>query len=321
MSVQIPVKRPKSITVSHFVERHGASLKMNLLAGERGMHRLIREGSVNRPALAITGFYKFFSHKCIQVLGAAEMTYLRTFDDETQYRMLRELVKRSIPCIVLSRAYLLTPALRRIAEETKLAIFRTSMITKHFINMATLALEQEFAPTTVEHGTLMDIKGIGTLLRGKSGIGKSECALALIDRNHSLVADDLTYISRVNDRDLVGRSADLNRGYMECRGIGIINVAEMFGIRSIQLEKRIDLIVNFIAWEPGMVEERTGLEQSFYEILGIKVPYIELHVRPARDLCRLVEVAAMIQALKKIGHDSAREFNERLIAHMAKKSG
>jgi HPr kinase/phosphorylase len=320
MQLHAPVKRPKGITVSHFFNTHGKKLKMELMAGASGIERVLREGSVNRPALALTGFYKFFSNKCIQVLGAAEMTYLRSFDEEKQYRMLRELVKRMIPCIVLSRSYVPTRAILRVAEETSLPIFRTPMITKHFINLATVALEYEFAPTTVEHGTLLDVKGIGTLLKGKSGVGKSECALALVERNHSLVADDLTYISLINERDLIGRSSELNRGYMECRGIGIINVAEMFGIRSVRMEKRIDLVVNFREWEPGMEEERTGLEQNYYEILGMKVPFIELPVRSGRDLCRLVEVAALTQALKRMGHDSAREFNDRLIAHMARNS-
>lgn len=313
-------KRPKGITVSHFFNTHGKKLKMELMAGATGMERLIREGSVNRPALALTGFYKFFSNKCIQVLGAAEMTYLRSFDEERQYQMLRELVKRMIPCIVLSRNYVPTKPLMRVAQEASLPILRTPMITKHFINLATVALEYEFAPTVLEHGTLLDVKGIGTLLKGKSGVGKSECALALIERNHSLVADDLTYISLINEKDLIGRSSELNRGYMECRGIGIINVAEMFGIRSVRLEKRIDLVVNFQEWEPGMEEERTGLEQNYYEMLGMKVPLIELPVRSGRDLGRLVEVAALVQALKRMGHDSAREFNERLIAHMAQQS-
>ncbi len=315
-----PVKKPALINVGQFFERHGAKLKLELLACEDGLSRPIREGSVNRPALALTGFFKFFSNKCIQVLGAAEMTYLRSFDCEKQYQILRELVKRAVPCIVLSRNYVLNPALRRVAEENHLPVLRTSMITKHFINMATVALEYEFAPMTVEHGTLMDIQGVGTLLQGKSGVGKSECALALIERNHSLVADDLTYVSLINERELVGRSSELNRGYMECRGIGIIDVASMFGIRSVRLEKRIDLVVKFVEWEPGMEEDRTGLEQNHYEILGLKVPFSEIPVRPGRDLCRLVEVASMVESLKRMGHNPAEEFNERLIAHMARQA-
>jgi len=162
------------------------------------------------------------------------------------------------------------------------------------------------------------VKGIGTLLRGKSGVGKSECALALIERGHSLVADDLTYIKLINEKELVGSSSDLNRGYMECRGIGIINVTELFGIRNVRLEKRIDLVVTFIEWTVETEEDRTGLEQNYYELLGTKVPHIEIYVRPGRDLARLVEVAAMVRAARIMGHDSAKEFNERLIEHMSR---
>jgi HPr kinase/phosphorylase len=187
--------------------------------------------------------------------------------------------------------------------------------------LAVLHLEEFFAPRIAEHGTLMDIKGIGTLIRGQSGVGKSECALALIERGHSLVADDLVYVHLVNERDLAGSSSDLNRGYMECRGLGIVNIAELFGIRSVRREKNINLVVTFEEWREGMDEERTGLEQDSYDILGIPVPHIVLPVRPGRDMARLVEVAAMVQALKTLGHDSAREFNDRLIRFMAGQQG
>lgn len=163
---------------------------------------------------------------------------------------------------------------------------------------------------------MLDVRGIGTLICGESGVGKSECALALIERGHSLVADDLTYVKRLSDRDLMGSSSELSRGYMECRGLGILNIADLFGVRSVRLEKRIDLVINFVAWSAGMHEERTGLEENRMEILGMQVPLMEIPVRPGRDMARLVEVAAMVHALKVMGHDSAAEFNEKLIAHM-----
>ena len=191
------------------------------------------------------------------------------------------------------------------------------MITMNFVNAATLCIDNEFAPTTTKHGTTMDIKGIGVLIRGDSGVGKSECALALIERGHSLVADDLTRIKLLDERELMASSMELNRGYMECRGLGIINVAYMFGVRSVRLEKRIDLVVSLMEMVPDAIEERTGLEQGLFDILGISVPHVEIFVRPGRDLARLVEVAALVQALKIMGHDSAVEFNEQLIAHMA----
>jgi len=188
----------------------------------------------------------------------------------------------------------------------------------NFVNLATLCIDNEFAPSATEHATTLDIKGVGVMLRGTSGVGKSECALALIERGHSLVADDLTVIKLLDERELMATSRPLNRGWMECRGIGIINVAEMFGVKSIRLEKRIDLVISLQEWTPDVVEERTGLEENFYEMLGLKVPHIELYVRPGRDMARLVEVAALTQALKKMGHDPAKDFNDRLISFMSR---
>lgn len=313
----MPTRAIQGITVAHFFETYAAKLRMELLVGEAGLHRLIREGSINRPALALTGFFKYFANKRIQVLGAAEMTYLKTVPQRQQIEIFQEMVKRHVPCFVLTRNYVATHPMLAVAEEMKLPIFRTPMITMNFVNAATLCIDNEFAPATTEHATMLDVKGIGVMIRGDSGIGKSECALALIERGHSLVADDLTDVRLVDERDLVASSRSLNRGYMECRGIGIINIGEMFGVRSVRFDKRIDLVVTLREWTPEVVEERTGLEENFYEILGIKVPHIEFYVRPGRDIARLVEVAALVQALKQMGHDPARDFNERLIAHMA----
>jgi len=308
------------ITVAHFLDTYRDKLKMELLTGEKGLHRLIHEGSINRPALALTGFFKYFANKRVQVLGAAEMTYLKTLSQETQVQILLQMTKRIIPCIVLTRNYHLTPPMQRVADEMKLPIIRTPMITMNWINLATLAIDNEFAPQGTEHATTLDIKGVGVMLRGDSGVGKSECALALIERGHSLVADDLTVIRLLDERELMASSRPLNRGYMECRGIGIINVAEMFGVKCVRLEKRIDMVVSLREWTPEAVEERTGLEENFYEILGMPLPHIELYVRPGRDIARLVEVAALTQALKKMGHDPARDFNDRLIAFMTEQS-
>jgi HPr kinase/phosphorylase len=310
-------RHPAGITVGHFFETYREKLLLELVAGEPGLRRIIHEGSINRPSLALTGFFKYFANKRIQVVGAAEMTYLKTLGPDRQRAVFRELSRRRIPCLVLSRNYLPTGPMREAAETARLPIFRTPMITMNFINVATLCIDNEFAPVTTEHGTMMDIKGIGVLIRGDSGVGKSECALALIERGHSLVADDLTRIRLLDERELMASSLPLNRGHMECRGIGIINVAEMFGVRSVRHEKRIDLVVSLREFTSETEEERTGLEQGRFEILGLRVPHIELFVRPGRDMARLVEVAALVEALKKMGHDPAKEFNDRLIAFMA----
>lgn len=318
MALPKPVKRIDGISVRDFLQKHEDLLKLEVVAGKRGLRRIIKEGSVNRPSLALTGFYKYFANKRLQVIGAAEMTYLRSLDSEILRERFNAMISKGIPCLIISRNYNPLPVMLELAEKRSLPILRTSMITMNFINTATLAIDGEFAPSTTEHGTMMDIKGIGTLIRGSSGVGKSECALALIERGHQIVADDMTPIKLIDERDLMASSMELNRGHMECRGIGIINVGEMFGVRSVRLEKRIDLVVSLIEWKPDVDEDRTGLEQQFFPILGIKVPHIELYVRPGRDIARLVEVAAMVQALKQLGHDPAKEFNDRLIAFMSK---
>jgi len=308
------------ITVAHFFETYRDKLKLELVTGEAGLHRMIREGSINRPALALTGFFKYFAHRRIQVLGAAEMNYLKTRSQRDQIETFQKMVKAGAPCLVLTRNFNPTHPMLVVAQEMNLPLLRTPMITMNFINLATLCIDNEFAPSATEHATTLDIKGVGVMLRGDSGVGKSECALALIERGHSLVADDLTIIKLLDERELMASSRMLNRGYMECRGIGIINIAEMFGIKSIRLEKRIDLVISLREWTPEAVEERTGLEENYYEILSMRIPHVELYVRPGRDIARLVEVAALTQALKKMGHDPAKDFNDRLIAFMSKQT-
>ncbi|HAV14189.1 MAG TPA: HPr(Ser) kinase/phosphatase [Opitutae bacterium] len=321
MSTQkLTTKQIEAVSVREFYDSFKDSLKMDLVAGEAGLDRTIRERSLNRPALALTGFFNYFAAKRIQLFGAGEMAFLREQNKTEEARVMTAILERHVPCIIVSRNLAPSKTLKKLADQFKTPLIRSSLKSKTFSTDATILLEEKFAPRTHIHGTLLDVKGIGTLICGESGVGKSECALALIERGHSLVADDLTYIKRLSDRDLMGSCSDLSRGYMECRGLGIINIAELFGVRSVRIEKRIDLIINFKNWISGMNEERTGLEENHIEILGINVPTVEIPVRPGRDMARLVEVASMVQALKIMGHDSAAEFNDRLIKHMQKKS-
>ncbi len=308
------------ITVAHFLETYREKLQLDLVTGAAGLPRLIKEGSINRPSLALTGYFKYFANKRVQVFGAAEMTYFRGLTLRRQGWIVEQMVRRHVPCLVLTRNYHPTPPLLAIAARRGLPLFRTPMITMNWVNLATLCVDNEFAPTTTEHATTLDLKGVGVMLRGDSGVGKSECALALVERGHSLVADDLTAIRLLDERELMASSRALNRGYRECRGLGIINIAEMFGVKSIRLEKRVDLVISLREWTPEVLEERTGLEENFYEILGQRLPHIELYVRPGRDMARMVEVAALTHALKKMGHDPAKNFNDRLIAHMSQRA-
>jgi len=311
-------KVSEEISVREFFDMFKTILQLELLAGEAGLDRIIYEPSLNRPALAITGYYKNFASKRIQLFGAGEMSYLRDLSEERGEEVLKKMVELDIPCMIISRNLEPTESMLVIAEKHKVALIRTKMKSKEFSSEVLVRLGRLFSPRTTVHGTLIDINGIGTLIRGDSGIGKSECALGLIDHGHSLVADDHVNCVKVNDHIILGRGNDLNRGYMECRGIGIINVAELFGIRPVRVEKSIDIVVTFIEWKPGVIEERTGLEINYFEILGVDIPHFVIPVRPGRDMARLVEVAAMVQALRQMGHDGAKAFNDRLIAHMAK---
>ncbi len=321
MPLRAQPKVLESLTIRSFYEKAEGPLRLKLIAGEGGMNRTIRDNSINRPALALAGFFKNFGARRIQLFGAGEIAYFKELSEQRQREVLLEMVARHIPCMLVSRNLLPTPVMEEIARSHAVPLFRSSLSSRDLANSAIMLLDNVFAPRIAEHGTLMDIKGIGTLIRGQSGVGKSECALALIERGHSLVADDLVYIRLHNENEVEGRSSDLNRGYMECRGLGIVNIAELFGIRSVRREKNINLVITFEEWKAGMDEERTGLEQDYFDVLGVSVPHVILPIRPGRDLARLVEVAAMVQALKSMGHDSAKEFNDRLIRFMANPQG
>jgi len=321
MSNQLPEARPivtEKVTVRDFFEKTKDTLKLDLIAGEEGLDNCITEKSLNRPALALTKYFKNFAAGRVQVFGAGEMSYLLDIGDEEERDVLSEMALRKIPCMVIARNISTTPGMRDVANKYNVPLFQTSLNSRDFATDSVVALDEVFSPQVMLHGTLIDVKGVGVLIRGQSGVGKSECALALIEKGHSLVADDTTYIRLYRDQELIGTSSELNRGYMECRGIGIISIANLFGIRAVRLSKRVDLIITFILWEQGMDEERTGLEENFIKVLDQKVPHMEIPVRPGRDMARLVEVAAMVHSLKLAGHDSAKEFNDHLIAHMQK---
>lgn len=318
MSNNIIKQGLESVSVRDFYQSCGDSLQLKLVESAPGLSNVITEKSINRPALALTGYLKHFANKRLQLFGAGEMGYLCDLDESAQYDVLTSVAKKGIPCMVISRNLAPTESMSAIARKFKIPLFCTPMQSKDFSAHSTILLEEMMAPRTALHGTLVDLRGVGVLIRGESGIGKSECALALIERGHSLVADDVVHVRLLAEKMLMGTASELNRGYMECRGIGIINVTELFGIRAVRLEKEIDLVITFKEWFPGMIEERTGLDQSYFDILGKDVPHAEIPVRPGRDMARLVEVATMVLALKRVGYNSADEFNKKLIEFMKK---
>src|SRR5438477_7512198 len=264
------------VTVDSFYNSHAEQLLMKLDGPRVGFHRKIREPTINRPGLALSGFYTYFAEKRVQVLGAAEHSYLKSLAPMVRVRRFRALCARKIPCLVVSRGFHLDPAVLAVAGEEKIAVFRTPMMTMKFINAATIALEVDFSPTITEFGSMVDILGVGVLIRGASGIGKSECVLGLIERGYSLVADDVTRITSLEGRELMATAPDLTRYHMEVRGIGIINVASIFGIGSIRIEKRLDMVVTLQDWQELEEVDRIGIDQELYEILKLKVPTLTI---------------------------------------------
>jgi HPr kinase/phosphorylase len=308
------------VTVERFYTDHASELELQLAAGASGLKRIIREPTVNRPGLALTGFTKYFASRRVQVIGSAESTYLKSLTREERRQRYANLFSYRIPCVVFSRSIRPDREFLRAAEEADVPIFQCPLITMKFINLATLALEMMFAPRGSEMGSMVDILGVGVIIRGESGIGKSECVLALIERGYSLVSDDVTRVTLMDGREVIGTSAELTRNHMEVRGIGIINVAAMFGVKSIRAEKRVDLIVTLKSWNEVQDVDRLGMEEQFVEILGADIPHITIPVRPGRDLARLIEVAAYQTKLKRSGYNPAKELNDRLIAQMSRKS-
>lgn len=308
--------RAQQVSVERLYRDHGEALQLHLVAGEEGLKRIIREPTVNRPGLVLSGFTRYFAYKRLQAIGNAEAHFLKSLSEEERRQRCRLFFSHRVPCVVFSRNIQPDPIFLEAAARTHVPIFRCPLVTMKLINLATLAMELMFAPRGTELGSMVDILGVGVILRGESGIGKSESVLALIERGYSLVADDVTKVTLVDGREIIGTSAEVTRNHMEVRGIGIINVAAMFGVRSIRLQKQVDLVITLKAWNEVPDVDRLGMEEDFVEILGIKVPHIIIPVRPGRDLARLIEVAAFQQKLRSSGYNPARELNERLIMRM-----
>jgi len=306
-----------TITVERFYTEESQNLSLKLVAGATGLNRVIREPTVNRPGLALAGFTRYFANKRLQIIGNAESCFLRELSPKERARRYANLFSYKIPGVIFSRSIQPDKQFRRAAEQAQVPIFVTPMITMKFINLATLALEMLFAPRGSDMGSMVDILGIGVIIRGESGIGKSESVLALIERGYSLVSDDITRVTLIDGHEIMGTSSEVTRNHMEVRGIGIINVADMFGVRSIRIQKSVDLVITLKQWEDVPDVERLGMEQQFVKILGVPVPHMIIPVRPGRDLARLIEVAAFQVKLKSTGRNPAKELNDRVLAQMA----
>src|SRR5258707_4220275 len=305
------------VTVERFYTEQASHLESKLVAGAGGLKRIIREPTVNRPGLVVTGFTRYFANKRVQTIGNAEAYFLKSLSAEEREKRYATLFSYKIPCLVFSRNLHPDRLFLKAAEQADVPIFQCPLITMKFINLATLALEMMFAPHGTELSSMVAILGVWVIIRGESGIGKSESVLALIERGYSLVADDITKVTLVDGREVMGTSAEITRNHMEVRGIGIINVAAMFGVKCIRQEKRVDLVITLKTWNEVTDVDGLGMEQEYVKILGIDVPHITIPVRPGRDLARLIEVAAFQTKLKSAGYNPAKELNDRLISRMA----
>ena len=304
------IKTIDKITVAHFYETHRASLELELLNSPLGMMRPILRPALNRPGLALAGFFGYFAHERIQVFGAGEMAYLSTLEGEERRERLRLICGDAVPCLIFSRGVDVPQDVISIADEQSVPVFRTTLSTMNFVNRATIILGNEFASSTMLHGCLVDVRGVGVLITGKSGIGKSEVSLGLVERGAALVADDMVSIRNISGH-LIASSPKVSSGFIEIRGIGIINVTNLFGLRAYRRSKRIDIVIKLTGGEMTEIE-RLGLERQKKKILGVEVECITLPVTPGRDMTRLVEVAALGHYLRENGYDMAREFSRRL---------
>ncbi|MBN1522815.1 MAG: HPr(Ser) kinase/phosphatase [Candidatus Aureabacteria bacterium] len=308
----------KFLTVEEFYKNMKDVLKLKIVAGVKGLKRKITVAELNRPGLALTGYFDYFAKRRIQVLGKVEIYYLKTLPPGERKEKIQRLFKQKIPCIIVARQYTPPEEIIRYANQFNTAIMRSPLITMHLVNKATLFLDNAFAPTTTMHATLVEVFGVGVLLIGKSGIGKSECALSLIKRGHRLVSDDVIRIRLEDGIQLYGSGPELTRHFMEIRGIGIINVQTLFGAGCVRKEKRIDLAITLERWDKNTDYDRLGIDEKSIDILGISRPHITIPIRPGREISLIIEAACLNQRLKWMGVNPAKELNDELLRTIKK---
>lgn len=303
------------ITVGEFLEAGRDALALKVEAGEAGLDRPIHEQALNRPGLALAGFFQYFAHRRIQVLGLAEGAYLKSLPPSERAGRIQQFMEGQIPCVVVTRGRHAFPELLTSAKKLKVPVLKSALITSRFVNSATILMENLTCPRERVQGTMVDILGIGVLIEGEPGIGKSETALALVERGHSLVADDITVLRRDSSGVIIGSAVEITRYHMEIRGLGIIHVPSLFGVASMRGEMRLDLIIRLRRPDPAQ-DERTGLAQQSRDVLGARIQLVTLPVAPGRDMANVIEVAALNQRLKQLGHDAAKEFDEGLVQRL-----
>ena len=304
---------------SHYSVKLGQLIKdfeLEVLRGAPGFEDiLIQKEDVNRPALQLAGFFDYFDYKRIQMIGRVESTYLAQLSAEERRISFDQLLARDIPCLIITRGMDPFPECMELAERYNRTILRTQETTSAFMGALIATLRNYLSPRITRHGVLVEVYGEGVLLLGESGVGKSETAIELVKRGHRLVADDAVEIKRVGVKRLVGSAPELIRHYIELRGIGVVDVQQLFGMSAVREDQDIDLVVNLEQWNDNTMYDRLGLEDLYTVILDVKVPALTVPVKPGRNLAIIVEVAAMNNRHKKMGYNAAQAFTQQINEH------
>ena len=311
-----------TLLIADLLKEKEGDLQLTLLAGAKGLRRPITVSEINRPGLALSGYLDYFPAERVQIMGLGEHTYMSTFTSARRAEAMRKICSfsKKLPCFVVTRGIKPHKEVIAVTNDLKVPLLRTALTTAQLIGELTVYMEEKLAPTTTVHGVLMNVYGLGVLLVGVSGIGKSECALELLKRGHMLVADDVVEVKHRLGGALFGTGAELIRHHMELRGVGIIDVQKIFGVGSVLDRTRIELVIRLEDWKQAVEYDRVGLSDRTTSILGVRVPEIVMPVRPGRNLAVLVEVATLNERLKFRGEFTAKEFNRKLITLMAKRS-
>lgn len=306
-----------TLSIRDILEEKEAGLDLELLAGGVGMDNTVSLPRIQKPGLALAGFDSSLHPDRIQVLGSTELSYLAAMSASEAEQRIRNLCQQKVCCLIVTKNQLVPDYLINQADTSGTPLLRTRLLSSDFISLLTRFLEERLLPTSTLHGVLVDILGIGVLIQGKSGIGKSECALELVLRGYRLVADDVIKIRFKLPSVVFGEGMDLLHYHMEIRGLGILNIKHLFGVSAIRERKKIDLIVDLVKWEDDKEYDRHGLDETTYQLHGVELPYVRIPVAPGRNISTIVEVAARNQLLKEMGYHSAQEFQDMLEKRMA----
>ena len=306
----------RNTTVGKLVNRLTGSVPLEQLGHEYGRDREITNADISSPGLALAGFVGRFMAERAQVIGETEMTYLASLGDAERRSNLELFFSFPLPCVFVTKGMDPAAPFLDLAIAAGVPVFRTPLKTNEFYRRVKPVMEELFAPTATLHGSLADVYGVGVLFTGASGIGKSECVLDLVERGHRLVADDLVIVSRRGNDVLIGRGHELQRHYMEIRGVGLIDIPAIFGIHAVRQQKRLEVVVQLKEWSEDAVVDRTGLDGEMTTILGVEIPVITVFLNPGKNITVIGEVIAMNHLLRYSGVDAAESFNQRLMGHM-----